>query len=123
MQASNKKLPIVQQMNIARDIGLGMEYLSALGFIHGVRLILAYNYTVLYSTVFEKVYCTYQFPFLLLHTCQPIYMNVVLWHYDNQSNCENFSIVGFSDTEYACFQNWYVQNWWFWTHKNNKREW
>ena len=41
MQASNKKLSIVQQMNIARDIGFGMEYLSALGFIHGVRLIMA----------------------------------------------------------------------------------
>ena len=35
---ANEKLAIVQQMNIARDVALGMEYLSALGFVHRVRI-------------------------------------------------------------------------------------
>lgn len=37
MQA-NEKLAMVQQMNIARDVAFGMEYLSALGFVHRVRI-------------------------------------------------------------------------------------
>ena len=37
IQANAKKLAVVQQMNMARDVALGMEYLSALGFIHKVN--------------------------------------------------------------------------------------
>ncbi len=79
MQANIKKLPMVQQMNIARDVAFGMEYLSTFrGYVHGVRfgiqlqsLVPRPGYeannssTPLSSTMLEILKCTVSI--LLLH--------------------------------------------------------